>query len=107
VLVGGWLPGSGYRAGLPGSPLLGTADPAGLDFAGRVGTGFTQAALRELASLLNGMEQPASPFTQPLPPPINRRARWVRPVLAGEVTYLERTPAGRLRHPVWRGLRSG
>jgi bifunctional non-homologous end joining protein LigD len=107
VLVGGWLPGSGHRASLPGSLLIGTPGPAGLDFAGSVGTGFTQAALRELASLLNALEQPASPFTLALPPPIARRARWVRPVLAGEVAYLERTPAGRLRQPVWRGLRSG
>ena len=107
VLVGGWRPGSGYRASLPGSLLVGTAGPAGPEFAGRVGTGFTQAALRELADLLAGLEQPASPFTEALPPSITRHARWVRPVLAGEVAYLERTPAGRLRHPVWRGLRSG
>ena len=105
-LVGGWLPGGGSRAGLPGSLLVGAPGPDGLDFAGSVGTGFTQAALRELAALLSGLEQPASPFIQDPPPPIARQARWVRPVLAGEVAYLERTPAGRLRHPVWRGLRS-
>jgi bifunctional non-homologous end joining protein LigD len=38
---------------------------------------------------------------------ITRQARWARPVLAAEVTYLERTPSGRLRQPVWRGLRPG
>ncbi len=107
VLVGGWLPGSGHRASLPGSLLVGTPGPAGLEFAGSVGTGFTQAALRELAGLLASLEQPASPFAEVLSPPVTRRARWVRPVLAGEVAYLERTAAGRLRHPVWRGLRTG
>ena len=38
---------------------------------------------------------------------IARRARWARPVITAEVEYLERTPSGRLRHPVWRGLRPG
>ncbi len=32
-------------------------------------------------------------------------AQWVRPALVGEVTYSEETPDGRLRHPVWKGLR--
>jgi bifunctional non-homologous end joining protein LigD len=107
VQVGGWLPGSGNRARRPGSLLVGVPGPAGLEFAGAVGTGFTQAALRELAVLLSGLEQPTSPFADVLPAPIARQARWVKPVLAAEVAYLERTPAGRLRHPVWRGLRSG
>jgi hypothetical protein len=41
----------------------------------------------------------------PLPADVARRARWTRPVLAAEVAYAEITPAGRMRHPVWRGLR--
>ncbi|MCW2931865.1 MAG: putative ligase [Actinomycetia bacterium] len=106
VLVGGWLPGAGQRARLPGSLLVGLPGKAGLEYAGSVGTGFTQAALRELASLLSDLEQPVSPFADALPPSIARHARWVRPALAAEVAYLERTPSGRLRQPVWRGLRS-
>ncbi len=53
------------------------------------------------------LEQPVSPFAGPLPAAITRQARWAQPVLAAEVTYLERTPSGRLRQPVWRGLRPG
>jgi bifunctional non-homologous end joining protein LigD len=107
VLVGGWLPGAGHRASLPGSLLVGVPGGAGLEYAGSVGTGFTYPALRELAGLLAALEQPASPFAAELPPTAARNARWVRPALSGEVTYLERTPSGRLRQPVWRGLRSG
>ncbi|MET0415070.1 MAG: hypothetical protein ABW022_03505, partial [Actinoplanes sp.] len=33
-------------------------------------------------------------------------ARWVEPVLVGEVAFRNWTPDGRLRHPSWRGLRS-
>jgi bifunctional non-homologous end joining protein LigD len=106
VLVGGWLPGAGQRARLPGSLLVGLPGKAGLEYAGSVGTGFTQEALRELAGLLSDLERPDSPFADALPPSIARHAHWVRPALAAEVAYLERTPAGRLRQPVWRGLRS-
>jgi bifunctional non-homologous end joining protein LigD len=107
VRVGGWLPGAGYRANLPGALLVGVAGRAGLEYAGSVGSGFTQAALRELSRLLDSLEQPESPFTSPLPSPIARHARWARPVLAGEVAYLNRTHAGLMRQPVWRGLKSG
>jgi bifunctional non-homologous end joining protein LigD len=56
---------------------------------------------------LQCVEQRISPFTGPVPAEITRQARWARPVLAAEVTYLERTSSGRLRQPVWRGLRPG
>ena len=67
--------------------------------------GFAEAELRDLTARLLALEQPDSPFAAPLPGDIARRARWTRPVLAAEVTYAEITPAGRMRHPVWRGLR--
>jgi bifunctional non-homologous end joining protein LigD len=105
VRVGGWLPGTGARAHLAGSVLMGLPRPGGLDFAGAVGSGLSTAELRELTTLLQSVEQPVPPFTGPLPAAITRHARWARPVLTAEVAYLERTPSGRLRQPVWRGLR--
>jgi len=105
VRVGGWLPGTGARAPLAGSVLMGIPRPGALEFAGAVGSGLSMAELRELTALLQSLEQPGSPFTGPLPPAITRHARWARPVITAEVTYLERTPSGRLRQPVWRGLR--
>jgi bifunctional non-homologous end joining protein LigD len=105
VRVGGWLPGTGARAHLAGSVLMGLPRPGALEFAGTVGSGLSMAELRELTALLESLEQHVSPFTGPLPPVITRHARWTRPVIAAEVTYLERTPSGRLRQPVWRGLR--
>jgi bifunctional non-homologous end joining protein LigD len=96
------------RAGTwPGRCPWGLPRPGALVFAGTVGSGLSMAELRELTALLQSVEQPVAPFTGPLPPEITRQARWARPVLAAEVTYLERTPSGRLRQPVWRGLRSG
>jgi bifunctional non-homologous end joining protein LigD len=105
VVIGGWLPGTGSRLSLAGSVIVGQLRPAGLDYLGQVGSGFTTGELRELTARLRQLEQPSSPFTEPLPPAVTRRAHWVRPVLNAEVAYGELTPAGRLRHPVWRGLR--
>jgi bifunctional non-homologous end joining protein LigD len=85
--------------------IVGRPGPAGLDYLGQVGSGFTAGELRELTLQLRRLEQAHSPFAGPLPPAVARRAHWVRPALNAEVTYGELTPAGRLRHPVWRGLR--
>jgi bifunctional non-homologous end joining protein LigD len=105
VLIGGWLPGNGRRAHLAGSILAGDPTLNGLEFLGQVGSGFTEAELAALTERLRDLEQPASPFAEPVPQAVARRARWTRPVLAGEVIYSEITPGGRLRQPIWRGLR--
>jgi hypothetical protein len=68
VRVGGWLPGTGGRARLAGSVLMGLPRPGALEFAGAVGSGLSMAELRELTTLLQSLEQPGSPFTGPLPP---------------------------------------
>jgi bifunctional non-homologous end joining protein LigD len=105
VLIGGWLPRAGARSHLAGSVLAGVPGPRGLEYLGSVGSGFAEAELRDLTARLLALEQPDSPFGAHLPGDITRRARWTRPVLAAEVTYAEITPADRMRHPVWRGLR--
>ena len=105
VLIGGWLPRAGARSHLAGSVLAGLPGPDGLEYLGSVGSGFAEAELRDLTARLLALEQPDSPFAAPLPADVARRAHWTRPILAAEVTYAEITPAGRMRHPVWRGLR--
>jgi bifunctional non-homologous end joining protein LigD len=95
------------RQRLAGSVIAGVPGPAGLQYVGEVGSGFSAAELRDLTATLIGLEQPGSPFAGPLPPQVERHARWTRPALAAEVAYAEMTAAGRLRHPVWRGLRAG
>jgi bifunctional non-homologous end joining protein LigD len=107
VLIGGWLPGSGYRGRLAGSVIVGVPGPAGLRYLGEVGSAFSVAELRDLTASLRGLEQSESPFAEPLPAEVARHARWTRAVLAAEVAYAEMTATGRLRHPVWRGLRAG
>lgn len=104
VVVGGWRPGQGRRAGGVGSLLVGVHDDAGrLVYAGHVGTGFTAAALEELGPLLTPADR--RPFTDALPRAVTRDAHWVVPELVGEVAFAGWTADGRMRHPSWRGLR--
>jgi bifunctional non-homologous end joining protein LigD len=117
VVVLGWQPGNGRRAGTIGSLLVGVpgeaatpeagagATTAGLRYAGKVGTGFTQAALTALHRQLQPLARRSAALSTPPPPAETLGAQWVEPVLVGEVGFGEWTPDGRLRHPVWRGLR--
>ncbi|MEW9533450.1 non-homologous end-joining DNA ligase [Microbispora sp. NPDC049125] len=105
VVVCGWRQGEGRRAGMVGSLLLGVHGPGGLRYAGSVGTGFTEATLRDLAARLAPLARATPPFGEEPPREETRGARWVEPVLVGEVQYAEWTGESRLRHPSWRGLR--
>jgi bifunctional non-homologous end joining protein LigD len=105
VVIGGWKPGEGRRAGAIGSLLLGVPGDGGLEYVGHVGTGFTDRALADLGAQLAPLARPDSPFTTPVPRPHAKDARWVEPVLVGEVRFTEWTGDGRLRHPAWCGLR--
>lgn len=105
VVIGGYTVGDGRRAGTFGSLLLGLPVPAGLTYVGAVGTGFDDAALDELSGQLRRLRQPEPPFVGTVDPRHARGAVWVQPQLVGEVAYGQWTADGRMRHPVWRGLR--
>jgi bifunctional non-homologous end joining protein LigD len=110
VIVGGWRPGRGGLAGGLGSLLVGLPGPAspdgGLVYAGRVGTGLTHAARAELLARLQTIASTVNPFGATAPRADAADARWVEPILVGEVAFTEWTRDGRLRAPVWRGLRT-
>jgi bifunctional non-homologous end joining protein LigD len=105
VVIGGWTEGRGEREGSLGALLLGIPGKDGLRYAGKVGTGFSDRARRELLADLGPLAVKRSPFDSPLPARETSNAHFVRPSLVGEVAYGEWTTAGRLRHPTWRGLR--
>jgi bifunctional non-homologous end joining protein LigD len=104
VVVGGWKPGSGRRAGGVGSLLLGVPGPDGLEYVGKVGTGLSDRDLDEIGRVLARLERQTSPFVD-VPRPDAREAHWVTPRRVGEVEFSEWTGDGRLRHPSWRGWR--
>ncbi|MGH3432337.1 MAG: hypothetical protein ACRDQB_05810, partial [Thermocrispum sp.] len=78
----------------------------GLAYAGRVGTGFDEATLRQLARSLGPLSTTTNPFTGVVPREHLRDARWVRPELVAEVSYGAWTSDHRLRHTTYRGLRA-
>ncbi len=107
VVVGGWRPGRGGLAGGMGSLLVGIPDPAGgLRYCGRVGTGWTHADRRTMLATLQQIGTAESPFGASVPRVDAAEAVWVQPILVGEVAFTEWTHDGRLRAPVWRGLRT-
>lgn len=101
MVVGGWLPGEGNRAGALGALLVGHYDDTGLRYAGRVGTGFDAAELARLQPRLDERTVDQSPFADELPAPVRKTARFVRPELVVQVEFAEWTTEGRLRHPAY------
>jgi bifunctional non-homologous end joining protein LigD len=101
LVIGGYTAPKGSRTDL-GALLLGYYDDGKLRYAGKVGTGFTQATLRDLAARLQPLVQEASPFADEVR---ERHVTWARPDLVAQVGFSEWTRDGRLRHPRFLGLR--
>ena len=109
-VIAGWVPGAGRRGQRLGALLVGYYDPSDRDadgrpvlrYAGKVGTGFTEAELDRLQRLLEPLAIESSPFTGAQP---ERDARFARPQLVAEIEFTEWTRDGMLRHPSYKGLR--
>jgi bifunctional non-homologous end joining protein LigD len=104
IVIGGWRDGKGSRRGTIGSLLMGIPGEGGLEYVGRVGTGFDGSALDALMSEMRPLSISPSPFTN-IPSIDASGAHWVTPILVGEVAFAEWTATGKLRQPTWRGRR--
>ena len=103
-VVAGWTDPKGSRTGF-GSLLLGLHDDQGrYIFAGNVGTGFDEALLKSIKAKLDAIAIDQHPFDEK--PPRDVKGHWVRPKLVAEVSFTEWTADGRIRHPVFHGLRT-
>jgi bifunctional non-homologous end joining protein LigD len=100
-VIGGYTAPAGSRAHL-GALLVGLYDGPKLRFTGKVGTGYTADTLADLAALLAPLRTATSPFSDP---PRLKDATWVKPKLVAQITFAEWTAAGKLRQPVFLGLR--
>ncbi len=107
LVVAGYTRGKGRRSNGIGSLVLGVHDADGLRYAGNVGTGLTDAELDRLERLLRPIRRADSPFgVVPKLPRVRRDdVTWVEPTLVAEVEFAEWTRDGRLRAPVYLGLR--
>jgi bifunctional non-homologous end joining protein LigD len=111
-IVVGWSDPEGSRHRI-GALLLGYYIPEGeLLYAGRVGTGMPDAELERLWQRLQPLVIDKMPLAEPPPrgtrfgsPLVLSRVHWVRPEMVVEVSYVEWTPDGLLRHVVYVGER--
>ncbi|HEX4144753.1 MAG TPA: non-homologous end-joining DNA ligase [Pirellulales bacterium] len=104
-VIGGFTDPGGARRGF-GSLLLGLFDDRHrLTYAGRVGTGFSNKVIQELAARLSAIERPTSPFVDPRAAAPLEGVHWVRPQLVAQVAFSNWTHDRLLRHPSFQGLR--
>jgi bifunctional non-homologous end joining protein LigD len=105
IIVGFTRP-QGKRSGF-GALLLAVNGPTGLVYAGRVGTGFSQAQIKHLHERLCTQQRDASPLAAPLKGAQGRGVQWVEPSLTCEVEFAEWTREGLVRQATFVDLPTG
>lgn len=100
-VVVGFTAGEGGRSPYFGALLVATPKDGGLVYRGKVGSGFTEEDLEEIASRLQALRIDSCPLSQRV-----RVAgvQWVRPELRAEIHFQELTPRGHFRAPVFKRL---
>jgi bifunctional non-homologous end joining protein LigD len=73
-------------------------------YAGHVGTGFDQAALKSLYGAMEPLRTNKKPFDQKVK--YEKATTWLIPKLVGEVKFTEWTSEAEMRHPAFLGLRT-
>jgi bifunctional non-homologous end joining protein LigD len=104
VVVIGFTDPEGKREGF-GALLAGYHDTSGiLQYAGRVGTGFSVERLADLRKELDALVVKDTPVVLPKEAP-RKGVHWVRPALVAEVEFAGWTTDAILRHASFQGMR--
>ena len=103
LVIGGYTAPKGSREDL-GALLTGYYDGGELRYAGKVGTGFDGATLKDLAARMRPLRRSDPPFAD-AGEIKDRTATWVDPELVAQIGFAEWTRHARLRHPRFLGLR--
>lgn len=101
VVIGGFTEPTGSRRHI-GALLVGVYSGGKLRYAGKVGTGFDQKTLDSLRRKFGNLIRPKSPFVSAVREP---GVTFLTPKLVAQVSFTEWTKDGKLRHPVFLGLR--
>jgi bifunctional non-homologous end joining protein LigD len=114
-VIGGYTPPAGSRKHF-GAILVGYYDDKKLKFAGKVGSGFTGKSLSILYKNFRDEERDNCPFVdlpskqggawvQGITPSMMKKMHWVNPKFVAQIKFAEWTRDGKLRQPVFLGLR--
>jgi len=125
-VIGGYTPPAGSRKYF-GAILVGYYERGKLRFAGKVGSGFTEKSLSMLDNKFRKEERAGCPFVdlpsklatgrvrptggqgsewmQGITPSMMKKMHWVNPKFVAEIKFAEWTRDGKLRQPVFLGIR--
>lgn len=114
-VIGGYTEPSGTRTHF-GALLVGFYEKGRLHYAGKAGTGFNEAMLRDLHARFSKIAQEACPFcdlpearpgrySEGITASVMKHCHWLKPQLVAQIKFSEWTRDGRLRQPVFLGLR--
>lgn len=102
AIIGGFTAPRGRRVEI-GALVLGVHEGPDLVYIGHTGGGLDDAALADLRQRLEPLVRDTCPFKKA--PKTNAPVRWVEPQLVCEVEFQEWTEDGRMRQPIFIGLR--
>jgi len=100
-VIGGFTAPEGSRQHF-GALLLGAYLQDRLQYVGKVGSGFSDEILGSLHQRMKRLARTTSPFSSEVR---EKSATFVAPKLVAQIAFTERTKDGKLRHPVYLGLR--
>jgi bifunctional non-homologous end joining protein LigD len=114
-VIGGYTPPSGSRKYF-GAILVGYYEDGRLKFAGKVGSGFTSKSLAILykkfreeeradCSFVDLPSKQGGQWVQGLTPSMMTKMHWINPEFVAQIKFSEWTRDGKLRQPVFLGLR--
>lgn len=103
AIIVGYTKPRGSRKFL-GALVLAVYEGKKLSYVGHSGGGFTSAEIKQMYEKLQKIKVEKSPLEEEVP--VNSPITWVKPKYVCQLRFTEWTKDGRMRHPIYLGLRT-